>query len=56
MQKNCRLQPAKPPIKVKKVCKRLQRRSKVTSLFTKKKTDVKKVFTNDFKAKDLRKE
>jgi hypothetical protein len=53
MQENCCLWPAKPPVKVKKVCKGPQKRSKVASLSTKKKTDVKKVFINNFKAKDL---
>jgi hypothetical protein len=46
----------KPPTKVKKVCKRPQRRSKITFLFVKKKANVKKVFTNNFKAKDSGKE
>jgi hypothetical protein len=46
----------KPPTKVEKVCKKLQKRNKVTSLSVKKKADVKKVFTNNFKAKDLKKE
>jgi hypothetical protein len=55
MQENCRLRPAKPPAKVKKVCKRLQKKSKVASLFAKKKADVEEVLTNDFKAEDLRK-
>jgi hypothetical protein len=42
-------------VKVKKVCKRSQKRSKVVSLFVKKKADVKKVFINNFKAKNLEK-
>jgi hypothetical protein len=46
----------KPLVKVKKVCKRLQKRSKVMFLFVKKKADVKKVFINNSKAKDLKKE
>jgi hypothetical protein len=56
IQENCCLQPAKPPAKVKKVCKGPQKRSKVAFLFAKKKADVKEVFTNDSKAKDLEKE
>jgi hypothetical protein len=56
MQENCRLQPAKSLAEVKEVCKRPQKRSKVVSLSVKKKADVKKVFTNDSKAKDLGKE
>jgi hypothetical protein len=56
IQENYCLQPAKPLTKVEEVCKRLQRRSKVTSLFVKKKADVKKMFTNNSKAKDLGKE
>jgi hypothetical protein len=56
MQENCCLQPAKPPAKVKKVYKKPQKRSKITSLSTKKKANVKEVFTNNFKAKDLKKE
>jgi hypothetical protein len=56
MQENCCLWPAKPLADVKKVCKRPQKRSKIASLFAKKKADVKKVFTNNFKAKDLGKE
>jgi hypothetical protein len=46
----------KPPAKVKKVCKRPQKRSKVISLSAKKKANIKKVFTNNFKAKNLGKE
>jgi hypothetical protein len=46
----------KPPAKVKKVCKRPQKRSKVAFLFAKKKANVKKVFINNFKAKDSKKE
>jgi hypothetical protein len=46
----------KPLIKVKKVCKRPQKRSKVMSLSAKKKANVKKVFISDFKAKDSEKE
>jgi hypothetical protein len=46
----------KPPAEVKKVCKRPQKRSKVTFLSARKKADVKKVLTNDSKAEDLRKE
>jgi hypothetical protein len=56
IQENCCLQPAKLLTKVEKVYKRPQKRSKVISLSVKKKTDVKEVFTNDFKAKDLGKE
>jgi hypothetical protein len=56
IQKNCRLQPTKPPAKVEKACKRPQKKSKVVSLSAKKKADVKEVFTNDFKAKDSGKE
>jgi hypothetical protein len=56
IQENCRLQPAKPPAKVKKVRKKPQRKSKVASLSVKKKVDVEKVFTDDFKAKDSGKE
>jgi hypothetical protein len=56
IQENCCLRPAKPPTKVEKVYKRPQKRSKVASLSAKKKADVKKVFTNNSKAKDLRKE
>jgi hypothetical protein len=56
IQENCCLQPAKPPTEVKEVYKRLQRRSKVMSLSAKKKANVEKVFTNNFKAKDLEKE
>jgi hypothetical protein len=43
-------------MKVKKVCKRLQKRSKVVSLSAKKKADVKEMFTNNSKAKDSEKE
>jgi hypothetical protein len=43
-------------VKVKKVCKEPQKRSKVASLFAKKKADVKEIFTDDSKAKDLGKE
>jgi hypothetical protein len=46
----------KPLAKVKKVCKKLQKRSKVVSLFIKKKVNVKKVFINNFKTKDSKKE
>jgi hypothetical protein len=46
----------KPLTKVKKICKILQKKSKVMSLFTKKKANVKKMFTDNFKAKDLKKE
>jgi hypothetical protein len=46
----------KLPTKVKKVYKKPQKRSKIVSLFIKKKANVKKVFTNNFKAKDLEKE
>jgi hypothetical protein len=56
IQENCCLQPAKPPAKVKKVCKRPQRRSKVVFLSIKKKADIKEVFTNNSKAKDSEKE
>jgi hypothetical protein len=56
MQENCRLQPTKPPTEVEEVCKRPQKRSKVTFLSAKKKADVKEVFTNNSKAKDLEKE
>jgi hypothetical protein len=56
IQENCRLQPAKPPAKVEKVRKRLQKRSKVVSLSAKKKANVKKVFINNSKAKDSEKE
>jgi hypothetical protein len=53
---NCCLQLIKPPTKVKKVCKKPQKRSKIVFLFLKKKANVKKVFINNFKAKDLKKE
>jgi hypothetical protein len=43
-------------MKVKKVCKRPQRKSKVAFSFAKKKANVKKILTNNFKAKDLEKE
>jgi hypothetical protein len=43
-------------VKVKKVCKKPQKRSKVAFLSVKKKANVKKVFINNFKAKDSRKE
>jgi hypothetical protein len=43
----------KPLTEVKEVCKRPQKRSKVTFLFAKKKANIKKVFINNFKAKDL---
>jgi hypothetical protein len=43
-------------VEVEKVCKRPQKRSKVVFLSAKKKADVKEVFTNDFKAKDSKKE
>jgi hypothetical protein len=43
-------------VKVKKVCKGPQKRSKVVFLSAKKKADIKKVFTNNFKAKDSEKE
>jgi hypothetical protein len=43
-------------VKVKKVRKRPQRRSKVVFLSVKKKADVKKVLINNFKAKDSGKE
>jgi hypothetical protein len=56
IQENCRLWPAKPLIKVEEVCKRPQKRSKIVSLSAKKKADVKKVLTDNFKAKDSRKE
>jgi hypothetical protein len=56
IQENCRLRPAKPLTKVEKVYKRPQKRNKVASLSTKKKADVKEVFTNNSKAKDLEKE
>jgi hypothetical protein len=56
IQENCCLQLVKPLTKVKKVCKRPQKRSKVASLSVKKKANVKKVFTNNSKAKDLEKE
>jgi hypothetical protein len=56
IQENCCLQFIKPFVKVKKVCKRLQKKSKVASLSAKKKADVKKVFTDNFKAKDSGKE
>jgi hypothetical protein len=46
----------KPPTKVKKVCKRPQKRSKVMFLSVKKKANIKKVFINNFKAKNLEKE
>jgi hypothetical protein len=52
MQENCRLRPAKPPAKVKKVRKGPQKRSKVAFSSVKKKADVEKVFTDDSKAKD----
>jgi hypothetical protein len=45
----------KLPAKVKKVYKKLQKRSKITFLFPKKKVNVKKIFINNFKVKDLRK-
>jgi hypothetical protein len=54
--KELRLWPAKPPVKIKKVYKRPQKRCKIASLSVKKKANVKKVFTNDFKTKDLKKE
>jgi hypothetical protein len=43
-------------VKVKKVYKRLQKRSKIMFLSAKKKANVKEVFTNNFKAKNSRKE
>jgi hypothetical protein len=46
----------KPSAKVKKVYKKLQKKSKVMFLFAKKKANIKKVFTNNSKAKDLGKE
>jgi hypothetical protein len=46
----------KPLIKVKKVCKKPQKKSKIASLFVKKKANIKKVLINNFKAKDLKKE
>jgi hypothetical protein len=46
----------KPPVKVKKACKKPQKKSKVAFSSAKKKADVKEMFTNDFKAKDLEKE
>jgi hypothetical protein len=42
-------------IKVKKVYKKPQKRSKVVFLSAKKKVNIKKVFINNFKTKDLRK-
>jgi hypothetical protein len=42
-------------VKVEEVCKKLQKRSKIAFLSVKKKANVKKVFTNNFKAKDLEK-
>jgi hypothetical protein len=56
IQENCRLQPAKPPAEVEKIRKKPQKRSKVAFSFVKKKANVKEVFTNNSKAKDLRKE
>jgi hypothetical protein len=46
----------KPLTKVKKVCKKPQKRSKIAFSFIKKKANIKKVFINNFKAKDLEKE
>jgi hypothetical protein len=43
-------------VKVKEVYKRPQKRSKVMFSFAKKKADVKKVFINNFKTKDSKKE
>jgi hypothetical protein len=43
-------------VKVEEVRKEPQKRSKVTSLSAKKKANVKKVFTDNSKAKDLGKE
>jgi hypothetical protein len=43
-------------VKVEKVYKKPQKKSKVISLSAKKKADVKKVFINNSKVKDLRKE
>jgi hypothetical protein len=46
----------KSPVKVKKAYKRLQKKSKIVSLSAKKKANVKKMFINNSKAKDLKKE
>jgi hypothetical protein len=43
-------------VKVEEVCKKPQKKSKVTFLSAKKKADVKKGFINNFKAKDSEKE
>jgi hypothetical protein len=43
-------------VEVKKVCKRPQKKSKIMFLSAKKKANVKKMFINNFKAKDLEKE
>jgi hypothetical protein len=45
----------KPFAKVKKVCKKPQKRSKIASLFTKKKANIKKMLTNNSEAKDSKK-
>ena len=56
MQEDCRLRPAKPPAKIKEVCKGPQKRSKVASLSTKKNIDIKEVFIDNSRTKDLGKE
>jgi hypothetical protein len=43
-------------VKVKKVCKRPQKKSKVVSLSAKKKADVKEIFIDNIKPKNSEKE